>query len=179
MNENDYLRFMAVRPAIDEKIVDKKSLIQHIVAILEQDLLAISAAAKESYQAATNEESKPENKYDTRALEASYLAGAQAKRVRDLEFTLGVFKTLRPIRFRTGQSIESTALVEVLCGNKRSWIFLVPAKGSLSVKFGGRLIQVITPQSPLGEGLLGLGVGDLAKIDQGSRNLEYEILRVE
>jgi len=159
--------------------IDKAELVRHIIEVLEKDLAAITAAAKETYQAATAEESKPENKYDTRALEASYLAGAQSKRVRDLEATLGVFKTLRPKTFSEDQMIESTALVEVELQGKQSWVFLVPARGSLTVEFGGRSIQVITPQSPLGEGLLGLGVGDLAKIDQGTRQLEYEILALE
>ncbi len=159
--------------------LDKTELVRHIIDVLERDLAAITAAAKETYQAATGEESKAENKYDTRALEASYLAGAQSKRVRDLEATLGVFKTLRPKIFSDEQAIESTALVEVDLQGKQSWVFLVPARGSLTVDFGGRSIQVITPQSPLGEGLLGLTVGDLAKIDQGSRQLEYEILALE
>jgi transcription elongation GreA/GreB family factor len=164
---------------VERSVVNKAELVRHIIDVLEQDLAAISAAAKETYQAATNEESKPENKYDTRALEASYLAGAQAKRVRDLEATLGIFKTLRPKTFSADQSIESTALVEVELSGKRSWIFLVPARGSLAVEFGGRSIQVITPQSPLGEGLLGLEIGDVAKIDQGPRQLAYEVLTVE
>lgn len=163
----------------NKSVINKSELVRHIIDVLEQDLAAISAAAKETYQAATNEESKPENKYDTRALEASYLAGAQAKRVRDLEATLGIFKTLRPKTFSIDHAIESTALVEVELQGKRSWIFLVPARGSLTVEFGGRSIQVITPQSPLGEGLLGLGVGDVAKIDQGPRQLEYEVLGIE
>jgi transcription elongation GreA/GreB family factor len=159
--------------------MNKSALIEHIIQKLETELAALKAAALETYAAATGDESKPENKYDTRALEASYLAGAQAKRVRDTEGSLAVFRVLKPKSFTEKNQIESTALVEVDLDGKTTFVFIAPARGSLTIDFDGRSIQVITPQSPLGEGLLGLRVGDLAKIDQGSRQLEYEIVSVE
>lgn len=158
--------------------MNKSALIAHIIVRLEAELSALKTAALETYAAATGDESKPENKYDTRALEASYLAGAQAKRVRDTEGSLAVFRVLKPKVFDEKSRIESTALVEVDLDGKITFVFIAPARGSLTVEFGGRLIQVITPQSPLGEGLLGLKVGDVAKIDQGARQLEYEIVSV-
>jgi transcription elongation GreA/GreB family factor len=158
--------------------MNKSALIAHIIEKLEAELVALKAAALETYAAATGDESKPENKYDTRALEASYLAGAQAKRVRDTEGSLAVFRVLKPKVFNEKSLIESTAVVEVDLDGKITFVFIAPARGSLTIDFAGRSIQVITPQSPLGEGLLGLRVGDVAKIDQGSRQLEYEIVSV-
>lgn len=158
--------------------MNKSALIAHIIEKLEAELVALKAAALETYAAATGDESKPENKYDTRALEASYLAGAQAKRVRDTEGSLAVFRVLKPKVFNEKSLIESTAVVEVDLDGKITFVFIAPARGSLTIDFDGRSIQVITPQSPLGEGLLGLRVGDVAKIDQGSRQLEYEIVSV-
>jgi transcription elongation GreA/GreB family factor len=158
--------------------MNKSALIAHIIQKLEKELVALKAAALETYAAATGDESKPENKYDTRALEASYLAGAQAKRVRDTESSLAVFRVLQPKSFTEKSQIESTALVEVDMDGKTTFVFIAPARGSLTIDFDGRSIQVITPQSPLGEGLLGLKVGDVAKIDQGSRQLEYEIVSI-
>jgi transcription elongation GreA/GreB family factor len=159
--------------------MNKSELIARVIEKLESELVALKAAALETYAAATGDESKPENKYDTRALEASYLAGAQAKRVRDTEGTLAVFKVLKPKLFTEQSKIESTALVEVELNGKSTTVFIAPARGSLTIDFAGRSIQVITPQSPLGEGLLGLQVGDIAKIDQGPRQLEYEIIAIE
>ncbi|MBN8541840.1 MAG: GreA/GreB family elongation factor [Deltaproteobacteria bacterium] len=159
--------------------MNKSALIAHIIQKLETELAALKAAALETYAAATGDESKPENKYDTRALEASYLAGAQAKRVRDTEGSLAVFRVLKPKSFTGKSQIESTALVEVDLDGKTTFVFIAPARGSLTIDYEGRSIQVITPQSPLGEGLLGLRVGDMVKIDQGSRQLEYEIVSVE
>lgn len=158
--------------------MDKRKLIDQIVAIIEADLAALRAAALQTYAAATGDESKPENKYDTRALEASYLAGAQAKRVLDLEASLAVYKFLQPKSFSERSRIESTALVDLDLDGKQLTVFVVPARGSLTLQFEGKAIQVITPQSPLGEALLGLCVGDVAKIDKGEREIKYEIVSV-
>ena len=65
--------------------MDKRKIIEAIRRQLEKDLNVLKEAALIAYEAATNEESKPENEYDTRALEASYIAGAQAKRAGELE----------------------------------------------------------------------------------------------
>ena len=65
--------------------INKKELIQKLILSLEEELLALKTAAQATYQAATHEESKPENEYDTFALEASYLAGAQAKRAGQID----------------------------------------------------------------------------------------------
>ncbi|MDX9732160.1 MAG: GreA/GreB family elongation factor [Bdellovibrionales bacterium] len=160
------------------KKIDKKKLVSHIVSQLERDLEALRAAALETYAAATNEESKPENKYDTRALEASYLAGAQAKRVLDIEASLTIYKFLELKEFTHNSMVESTALVEIDLEGRRSVVFIVPARGSLTVKFETHTIQVITPVSPLGEALVGLKAGDTATVEKPDEVLEYEIISV-
>lgn len=159
--------------------MNKRKLVDQIVLQLEQDLASLRAAALETYAAATGEESKAENKYDTRAIEASYLAGAQAKRVLDIETSLAVFKVIELKKFLATSRIESTAIAELESDGKSLRVFIVPAQSSLTLTFEGQKIQVITPQSPLGEALLGLKVGEVAKIDRGAREIEYEILGIE
>lgn len=159
--------------------MNKAALVVQIIAQLEEDLVPLRAAALETYAAATGDESKPENKYDTRALEASYLAGAQAKRVLDLEGSLNIFRILEWREFQSSSRIESTALVEVDLDGKSIFVFIVPARGSLTITHESRVIQVITPQSPLGAALLGLRVGDVAKVEKNPRLLEYEVVSIE
>jgi hypothetical protein len=48
---------------------------------VRQELQAVEEAALASHHAATHEESRSEDKHDTRSIEAGYLAGAQAQRV--------------------------------------------------------------------------------------------------
>ena len=159
--------------------MDKKALVEEIVRQPESEHASLKAAALETYAAATGEESQPENEYDTRALEASYLAGAQTKRVLDLEAALTTLKFLELKSFGPKSRIEATALVKVDGGEKQSLVFIAPIRASLVVHIGGSTVQVITPQSPLGEALIGLAVGDIALVDKSNETLEYEVLGIE
>lgn len=158
--------------------MDKKKLMALIRADLEKDLLVLKEAERTTREAATHEESKPENEYDTRALEASYLAGAQSKRIKETEELLVIFKHAEPKSFTDQDPISATALVEADLDGKRSHFFVMPKGGGIIVSIDGQKIQVVTPTSPLGEALLGLKVGDFAIIENGSQTLEYEILAV-
>ncbi len=51
----------------------KEELLKNIIEALESDLALFAAAAHTAHEAATNEECQPDNKYDTTALEASYV----------------------------------------------------------------------------------------------------------
>ena len=62
--------------------MEKSRLIKQIVASLSQSLGVLEKAARASHAEATHESSKAESKYDTRGLEAAYLAGGQAGRQR-------------------------------------------------------------------------------------------------
>lgn len=158
--------------------MDKKKLIETIRTQLENDLVVLKQAALATYEAATHEESKPENEYDTRGLEASYLAGAQAKRIREIEEILVILKHLTLKDFGPNDKINSTALVEVEYNGKNNYFFIMVKGGGISVKLDGRAIQVITPNSPLGEALLDQKKGGVAVVETGDQVREYEILNV-
>jgi transcription elongation GreA/GreB family factor len=159
--------------------VNKKSLIQYITRQISDELQAITQAAKNTYDIATHEDNKPENKYDTRGLEASYLAGAQAKRVADMKEVLAIFENLPIKAFSDSSKIMATALVEVSQNNKSSFVLIMPKGGGQSVQFEGATIQVITPDSPLGQALLGRELGDTFEIEMGLKRLEYEIISLQ
>lgn len=159
--------------------LDKSKLIDHIRKSLEDDLIKLREAERSTREAATHEESKPENEYDTRGLEASYLAGAQSKRIAETEDLLTLFKHIQPRNFAPTDPVSTTALIEVEFNGKRNFYFVMPKGGGVSVTFEGRKIQVITPGSPVGEALLGLKVGDSALIESANQTLEYEILSIQ
>jgi hypothetical protein len=54
--------------------VNKQELFKTIIITLEADLELLFAAARTAHEAATHEECASDNKYDTTALEAFYLA---------------------------------------------------------------------------------------------------------
>mgnify|MGYP000048771888 CR=1 FL=1 len=153
-------------------------LMKKICEQIEKELISLKAAALATYQAATDEEAKPENKYDTRALEASYLAGAQALRVREIEDLLNVYRLLSLPSYSMDQTIGPAALVRLQFAQKQILVFMLPKGGGLNVSVGSQQIQVVTPASPLGEALVGLGVGDSAIVEVGAAVKEYEILEI-
>lgn len=159
--------------------MSKKQLIERIIQHFEKDLEVLRDAALATYEAATNEESKAENEYDTRGLEASYLAGAQAKRVGEIEELLFVFKNLKIKDFAPDEPVAATALVEADLNGKMLFLFVLSKGGGLTLNFEGRNIQIVTPASPLGEALLGLKAGDTAIVETGDRTLEYDLISVQ
>lgn len=160
------------------KNIDKVKLVEQIKSQLEKDFQTLKAAALATYEDATHEESKPENEYDTRGLEASYLAGAQGKRLAEIEEIFAIYKFLQIKKFTDKDQIQLSALVEVEQNTKISYIFIVPKGGGMTVQFEGYSIQVVASTSPLGESLLGLKVGDAAIVVSGARELEYDIIDV-
>lgn len=147
----------------------KKELVQIFAKHLKEELEALIAAAKATHEAATHEESKPENEYDTRGLEASYLAGAQAKRVSEIREVLSQFQTLEFKDFSAIDPVQSTALVDVVNNGKKNTFLIMPKGGGVTLRHEGLVIQIVTPHSLLGESILGAKAGDEIEYEVGSR----------
>lgn len=158
--------------------MNKKKLIHQLIEITKANLLAAIEAAQNTYDIATHEENKAENKYDTRGLEASYLAGAQAGRVADIKATLASYENIEVRTFTLDSKIALSALIEICTQEKNSFVLLMPKGGGQIVHFEKKQIQVITPESPLGRQLIGKNIGDVIEIPLGSSKKEYEIINL-
>lgn len=159
--------------------MDKVKLLEALQSQLVNDLTLAKSAAQATYEAITHEENKAENEYDTRGLEATYLAHAQTKRIAEIEEILVICKHVKVKNFQANDKINSTALVEVESEDgKRSLFFILAKGGGVTFQFEGKTIQIITPSSPLGEALQGLSEGDAVVIDSGNTTKEFEILKV-
>lgn len=154
--------------------MDKNLLFQNLKDEVELQLKHAVDAAQNTLDIATHEESKPENKYDTRGLEASYLARAQSERVHDLKLLRSGISSLKIRSFDADQRIAITALIELESNGKSLWVLLLPKGGGQSFRHEGLLIKVITPESPLGAQLVGKLVDDVIQI----KNIEYLIVQI-
>jgi len=76
--------------------MNKTALQQQIIATLEADREVAKAVLAATHEAATHAESKAENKYDTRGLEAAYLADGQRRRLHEIETALAAYRNLHP-----------------------------------------------------------------------------------
>ncbi len=153
----------------------KAELIQMMIKSLESDLEGLIFAAQATHEAATNEESKPENEYDTRALEASYLAGAQSKRAQEIEEALSYCRALKVKTFSKEDPISVSALVELQSENKTQIVLLMPKGGGLTLESNGLKVKVITGQSPLGQAIQGQKLGSLITVETAKDTTDYEI----
>jgi len=140
--------------------MNKKQLLKKIVEALRENLGMLDKAARASHAEATHESSKAENKYDTRGLEAAYLAGGQARQAREILDSIATYESLAARDFDSNEPIDLSAVVEMELDGAKAWFFIGPKNGGLEVKVGPREVTVITPQSPLGQNLIGKNAGD-------------------
>src|SRR5947199_7875089 len=93
--------------------IKKSDLMERIVEALRDNLALLQKAARAAHAEATHESSKAENKYDTRGLEAAYLAGGQARQAKEIQESIAVYESLVTRDFSPGEPIALTALVEL------------------------------------------------------------------
>ena len=138
----------------------KSRLLEKIRSELRLQLDRLSKAAMEAHAAATDPGSKAEGKYDTRSLEASYLAAGQARQVDELAHSIRLFETLALPDFAMDDEIDAGALVEVILNREPAWLLLVPASGGMVISHDGSEITLLTPESGLYRKLIGMQVGE-------------------
>lgn len=156
----------------------KNQLIKLIITGLTESLNVLEKAARASHEEATHESSKAESKYDTRGLEAAYLAGGQARQAKEILDSIKAYEALVPRGFTPGEPIELTALVEVDADGTRSTYFIGPKGGGLEITHRRKEIMVITPQSPLGQNLMGRKEGQRWAAKVGGSTVKYHIVSV-
>ena len=156
----------------------KAPLLKQIIARLNEKRAVLAKAARASHLEATHESSKAENKYDTRGLEAAYLAGGQSRQANELLDSIKLYEAL-PIRhFAPGDPIDLTAVVQVDAQGTRSTYFIGPKNGGLEIDYQGEEIVLITPQSPLGQNLMGKKEGQRWTARVGGSTVKYHIVSV-
>jgi hypothetical protein len=121
--------------------------------VLEAELETLLKAAAAARDEATHAESKPENKYDTRGLEASYLAGAQAERAAELRRDLLILANLPLRAFNENDRIAASALVTVERNGVPVRYLFMPVGGGARLETDAGPVTVVTPQSPIGRAL--------------------------
>lgn len=158
--------------------MNKRTLVEKIIAQLRSEAELYAKAARAAHAEATHESSKAENKYDTRGLEASYLARGQSKQAAETAQALHEFASLFPRHFKEGDVIDVGAFVELKSKSQSAFYFVGPRAGGTEIVEDGKEILVITPQSPLGSQLIGQKQGDKIKLAVAGSNSEFRIASV-
>lgn len=147
--------------------MNKRLVLDQILAVLQAELASLTSAANASFAAATDPDSKAENKYDTRSLEASYVARGQAQRVAELQEAVHVFGAMSDQPVAAGSPIVLGTLVSLRSGEGAHHYYIAPHAGGTEVVCEGAEVFVITPASPLGQKLMARREGDSVQLRPG------------
>ncbi len=140
---------------------DKARVLDALRAALREELDAVGRGAAMARDEATSAESRPENQYDTRALEASYLAAGQGERLAAARALSGWAEVSTP---RPSARVEAGALALLDGPAGERWVLFAP-RGGLELAVDGVRLTLISVSSPLGSALAGLGPDDEAEVD--------------
>lgn len=156
----------------------KRKLIENLIDDLTRERDIISRAAETAHSEATHPEAKPENRYDTRSLEASYLAGAQQARVEELTAKIEILRSTNLLSFSRADAIAPSALIQLESNGKIFEYFLTAWVSGYTYKIDNREIRIISVQSPFGAALNGKFVGETFNLTVAGQDKEFEILNI-
>jgi transcription elongation GreA/GreB family factor len=159
--------------------MNKRTVIRKIIARLTSELEVYVRAAEFARAEATHEQNKAENKYDTRGLEASYLARGQSRQAAELETAIVEFEKLGDKQFSAADPVAVGALVELELRGEKAFYFIGPRAGGTEIEHDRQEIMVITPQSPLGAQLLDKKSGEALTLKMGGETRPARILGVQ
>ena len=159
--------------------MNKERFRELILTRLSADYQLLLQAAKSSHLAATHEDNIPDSKYETLALEASYIAQGQANRAQEIKQAIDAYRQMVLQTFSAQSSIRMSALVQLEDDQgKEKRVFIGPAAGGLKIAGEAGEVMLITPDSPLGQELIGRQVDDCFQMETGATR-EYEIIAIE
>ncbi len=154
----------------------KSQILNELLTKVKNELLLLESSAKSSLHFATDQEFKAESKYDTRALEASYLASAEAKRVEELKLEIQILEEVDLNASKRLGEISMGALVELSHNNQVRKYFLIPTAGGSMIKIGDETILVVSVFSPIGDSLMGLKVGEEFEVETPKETRLYKVI---
>lgn len=157
--------------------MNKEKLINQIIEHLTLTLSNSEQAAKNAHLAATDDQSVAETQYDTLAIESAYLAEGQSRRIIECKKALKAFKQLT--LNNNSHAVTMGSLVQLSEDKaEQHWFFIAPAAAGFRTKIANQHYTVITPQSPMGQALLGKQLDDEISIRLGNSELNDDIIAI-
>ena len=156
----------------------KELIIQGFIDKFVNELSMLVQSAKAAHLAATHEESKAEDRHDTFAIEASYLAAGQAVRVAELEKTILEFETYLTHKTKH-HSVHLGCLISYELDQAVHYAFVSTLGGGSKIQIGAIIIQTLSIQSPLGETLEGAKLNEEIEFEVRGLEKNYKIISIE
>lgn len=157
--------------------IDKTRIVEQLIAKLNNELIEVESAAKSTKDLATSADLKSEGKYDTRAIEASYLASAQNKRVEEIKLDIQMLEDLN-VQMEPAIKLQLGSLALIRCNNQERFYFISSTSGGSMLMIDEKPILVISVFSPIGDAALGLGPGESFEVETPKDTRQYKVLEV-
>ena len=158
--------------------MNKTKLVEKVIAALMGELDASMRAARAAHAEATHEQSRADNKYDTRGLEASYLARGQSRQIAETEEAVAHYRAMTLRNFSAQDPIDIGALVVLKGPGGSASYFVGPCAGGTEITQEKTEVLVITPQSPLGQQIMGKHQGDGLRLEIAGSRSDYKVVQV-
>lgn len=158
-------------------MIDKKRIVDTLIEKLNTELKEVESAAKSTKDLATADDLKSEGKYDTRAIEASYLASAQNKRVEEIKLDIQMLEDLA-ISIEPATKMQLGSLGLIRCNGHERLYFLSTTSGGSMLMIDDKPILVISVFSPIGDAALGHGPGDSFEVETPKEIRQYDVVEV-
>jgi transcription elongation GreA/GreB family factor len=166
--------------------IKKQDVLTQLILQLQQQMAVAMSSAQAAYQGATDSESKSENKYDTRGLEASYLAHGQSKRVETLRSAVNRYQKLvqiaesQPPSTKTNEKIAQHDLVRLTNLAEQSIYFYIGFfGGGITLRIDDKEVKVITPEAPIAKQLVGQYLDDELTLSFGGTTQVWTIESIQ
>ena len=124
---------------MDQALLIKREIIVRLLVKLEIDKSGSLEALSSTKSLASSKEFIAESKWDTRGIEAGYLAGAQEKRIKELEIEIAELNLLKD-NLRLIKKVEVGALVWTDDKN----YFITSSTGGFDIETNSGVFKVIT-----------------------------------
>lgn len=139
--------------------MDKSAIIEALKVQLREQYERARAAVNDAAEAATGDDTKAESKYDTRGLEASYLAAGQVEQADRVARELAAVEAFNFPDLNNKSVIEPGALVTGKLDDQTVYYLLAPGGGGLTIDSDLGMVTVLGSEAPLRGHLLDEKVG--------------------
>ena len=151
-------------------MLEKKIILKKIIEKLNDELAEMEKVTRPMKDLVKSDALKSEGKYDTRAIEASYLVGAQLKRMEEIKTDI---QMLEEIDLTPADKIQMGSLAQLTTNGIDRFYFFTSASGGTMIALEGNTVLTISVFSPLGHNALGLLVGESFDVETPKEMRNY------
>lgn len=157
--------------------LDKSKILKELLNKAQKELEAAEEVYNSSHQHVTDEDLKSEGKYDTRSVEAGYLASAQKGRVEEKQLEIQLLEEI--VLDHNPQHIGVGSLVELRHNNQNRLYFISSTSGGTPLLIEGTPVLVISAFSPIAEQAIGLEANESFEVAlENGQTREYEVISI-